>query len=435
LISSPALCVAQDRPSALRGIETAWWPEIKEECPPALRGRTRSGRRFSRRERAAHVESCVTSVISDDPIHPDLASIVPMSGIGMGLGASVDMSRGVDQRDLSATALVSQHLFWLTEIKYRIAPELRHRVGSAVDRARFEAYARLRELPRLAFFGLGPESPRTTFTFGEREAVLGSAASLPLSGWLRVFGSLEYRRPGLEGGGDPRAVEHYFTNQMVPGLSVQPHFLRYTLGSEFRWPAQPPYGTDVTLGYSIFQDLNGGRSSFGQLHATATRTQAFTTVTPSDTASHGSIVQRIFCTSGKVRSCDYGALTARVRTIMSTDFPRSAVPFYYQPTLGGTDIDGFDTLRGFTDYRFRAPCSWLGQAEYSRHVWGPIKWMLFYDVGKVSPDISHLNFAQLRQDWGPGAAVVLLSHQLLRAYAGFGGGEGVELALKLSQAF
>ena len=358
-----------------------------------------------------------------------------MSGIGMGLGASVDLSRGVNQRDLSATALVSQHLFWLTEIKYRIAPELRHRVGGAADRPRLEVYGRLRELPRLAFFGLGPGSPNTEFTFGEREALLGTAASWPLSGWLRAFGSLEYRRLVLEGGGDPHAIEHFFTDQMVPGLAAQPDFLRYDLGTELRWPAQPPYGTDATVGYSIFQDLNGGRSSFGQLRAAAMRTQAFTSVTPSDTASHGSIVQRIFCASGTVRSCDYGAFTARARTVLSTAFPRSAVPFYYQPTLGGTDIDGFDTLRGFTDYRFRAPSFWLGQAEYSRHAWGPIKWMLFYDVGKVSPNIAHLNFVQVRQDWGPGATLVLLSHELLRAYAGFGGGEGVELALKLSQAF
>jgi hypothetical protein len=30
------------------------------------------------------------------------------------------------------------------------------------------------------------------------------------------------------------------------------------------------------------------------------------------------------------------------------------VPFYYQPTLGGTDIEGVDTLRGLVDYRLRA---------------------------------------------------------------------------------
>src|SRR6185437_760694 len=40
-----------------------------------------------------------------------------------------------------------------------------------------------------------------------------------------------------------------------------------------------------------------------------------------------------------------------------------SVPFYYQPTLGGTDINGVDTLRGLSDYRLRAPNRLLMQAE------------------------------------------------------------------------
>lgn len=358
-----------------------------------------------------------------------------MSGFGGGLMADLDLSRGIDQKDLMATALVTDHLFWSTELRYSVAPRPRRHSGRAVDRPRIETYARFRELPTLDYFGLGPTSPNSAFTFGERELLAGASASWPILGWLRLFALAEYRRPLLEGGGNPRSVERQFTEATAPGLTTQPHFVRYGLGTELRQPAEPPYAADATLDYSIFQDLDGGHSSFGQFRTTATWTTTFTRVTPSDTAAHGSLIDKVFCTSATVRGCNYGAITARGRLTISNTFPGSTVPFYYQPTLGGTDIDGFDTLRGFTDYRFRAPDYWLGQLEYSRTLYGPLGWLAFYDIGKVALGTSQLDFNHVRQDFGPGLVFQIAGHQLLRAYAGFGGGEGVELALKLTQHF
>jgi hypothetical protein len=47
------------------------------------------------------------------------------------------------------------------------------------------------------------------------------------------------------------------------------------------------------------------------------------------------------------------------------------VPFYYQPTLGGTDIGGVDTLRGLVDYRLRASNRILLQVEFYHNIQGP----------------------------------------------------------------
>jgi hypothetical protein len=59
-------------------------------------------------------------------------------------------------------------------------------------------------------------------------------------------------------------------------------------------------------------------------------------------------------------------------------------PFYFQPTLGGTDIDGVDTLCGLVDYRLRAPDRILLQAEFYHNIQGPIGIYGFYDLGKVA---------------------------------------------------
>jgi phospholipase C len=43
---------------------------------------------------------------------------------------------------------------------------------------------------------------------------------------------------------------------------------------------------------------------------------------------------------------------------------QNVIPFYMQPTLGGSDIDSVVGLRGFDNYRFRAPDAMFLQAEY-----------------------------------------------------------------------
>jgi hypothetical protein len=40
------------------------------------------------------------------------------------------------------------------------------------------------------------------------------------------------------------------------------------------------------------------------------------------------------------------------------------VPFYFQPTLGGSDINGTAALASYQDYRFRAPNNILARASF-----------------------------------------------------------------------
>jgi hypothetical protein len=78
------------------GFETPWWPEIRRECPMAFRDE-------------AHLETCLVYVLSDDPIHPVLESIAPMSGAAAGLSGGWDLSHARDQADIAGHALVSCH--------------------------------------------------------------------------------------------------------------------------------------------------------------------------------------------------------------------------------------------------------------------------------------------------------------------------------------
>jgi len=60
------------------------------------------------------------------------------------------------------------------------------------------------------------------------------------------------------------------------------------------------------------------------------------------------------------------------------------VPFYFQPTLGGADINGQQSLSSYQDYRFRAPNLLLLRENFEHSIgkW-PLGIALIADQGKV----------------------------------------------------
>ena len=407
------------------GVETPWWPEIRRDCPPVFNGVAPDGHDLTHAERTAQVETCAIDLLSDDPIHPVLESVAPRSGFGGGLSAGWDFSQGANQNALFVRALVSANLFWATSAEYSIAPRLRHRgPGRTADRPRFDFHTLFWDLPSLAYYGAGPTAPHQQAVFGMREFVGGGDASFPVTDWARLGGRVEFRHPWISDGA---------LAPTTPGLVSQPSFMRYAALVQLHTPSLRPYTALATLEYSIYEALGAGPYSFGRFTTNLEWSRALIHATRADTAASPSLVDRIFCHAAKVSLCDFGTITVRGRLTISNTFAHSVVPFYYQPTLGGTDLDGFDTLRGFDDYRFRAPDDWLAQAEYSHPIWGPIGLLLFYDAGKVALGTSQLNFATVRQDFGLGATLTVVSRVVLRAYIAFGSGEGTASAIKLAQ--
>ena len=371
------------------GFETPWWPEIRRECPVAFRDET-------------HFETCLVYVLSDDPIHPVLESIAPMSGFGGGLSGGWDLSHGRDQADVAAHALLSVNRSWLLNAEYTIAPRLWNYPARTPDRPRFDAYATLDELPQLALYTVG----RASRLYGQRELVSGIDYTTPVTEWLRLGGRFEFRRPSIS------------------GLDGTTSFVHYDAIVLWHHPMSPPHDVEAQLDYHIYQDVAGHRLSFGRLNASATWTRPLQRI---ERGGEPSFVDRVFCHEAKIRDCDYGTITVRGRLAVSNTFGRSTVPFYYQPTLGGADINNVETLRGFADYRFRGPDDWLAQAEYGRPIWGPLGILFFYDAGRVG-----LSLGRVHQDFGPGATVTVASTVVLHAYLAFGGGEGVGSAIRLT---
>ncbi len=187
-----------------------------------------------------------------------------------------------------------------------------------------------------------------------------------------------------------------------------------------------PY-LDYTIQYDYYQDLRLGRYSFQRITADLTQPITFRRLKVDDKRSG---FKKWLCPSDGQGGCQFGQLVAHERFAHSITGAGNSVPLSFQEVLGGTDLSGQDTLRGFQDLRFRGPDLLLLQAEYIHPIWGPFHSLLFYDAGEVANGIGGVSAAHLRQDWGMGVEFVLqndpLSHVVFRFTVGFGSGEGVQ---------
>jgi hypothetical protein len=144
------------------------------------------------------------------------------------------------------------------------------------------------------------------------------------------------------------------------------------------------------------------------------------------TASNRSAFQNLACPELRSRKqCSAGTVSFLASVSASYTGQASSVPFYLDETLGGADIYGNDTLRGFADYRFRGPSRMLFQAEYRHQVWGPVGFLSFADAGRVSASATDLAFEHLQHDFRMGLYVSATNRVVFRAYIGFGTREGI----------
>jgi hypothetical protein len=80
-----------------------------------------------------------------------------------------------------------------------------------------------------------------------------------------------------------------------------------------------------------------------------------------------------------------GTIGFRVFSALSFTPGGNAVPFYYQPTIGGGDLNGNSSLSSFQDYRFRAPNVMFLRESFEHAIWKwPLGFALMADEGKVA---------------------------------------------------
>jgi hypothetical protein len=419
-------------------------------------------------QRLHNFEECAVDLLTLDPVGPTLGNIG--TGSGFGGGVRVSYSPNANQI-LTLKGLYSTDSSYVTSGQYRfvfrpIRPiEIKSKSGhpGQID----DTHANLDfnlvrfDLRVQDFYGLGPNSTLAGHAvYRQIQTSLGVNGYMPIpevsgrAGIIGVLGELKYLSPitkGVTGDSFP-SVNVAYGDAGAPGSTTQANFVEAGAGLSIRTPTTRPLiweQHEAQVMYRHYFDQGSRQYSFDRLEAWGD--VVFTLL--KQPASSGrwahvdynrSAWKDALCMQTATGGCEIGALTFTGRVTTSYTADVSQVPFYLQPTLGGADFYGVDTLRGLVDYRLRAPNRLLMQVDFDKpiaqigvkgHPLGQYGLYTFFDAGNVSLTPGTLTSNGMRTDVGVGFSIAVQNKIVMRVYIAFGAGEGSHPNAKMANAF
>ncbi|HUB20551.1 MAG TPA: hypothetical protein VL990_18060 [Acidobacteriaceae bacterium] len=311
----------------------------------------------------------------------------------------------------------------------------------------FNVYAEADSLNKLYYYGLGPNTvPAGQSAFGITETIAGASAIVPLgAGGISFLGEINGRVPRLRGdhGESVPSIEQIYTNATSPGLSSQPAFVEPGIGARMEPTLFAGY---LRLNYlAEFQDysgVGGSGSSFrrwtADLHHQIPMDTKVRLTAASDQNGPDSCAPtpEVACASPVHVSSAMnheGAIDFRLLMIGSAASAGNAVPFYFDPTVGGSDINGQALLPSYPDYRFRAPNVML-LTESIEHAVPKLPLGVYFSVdeGKAALTRGDIDFGNLQRSYTAGVTVHAGGLPLVYLLFAWGGNEGHHITFDVS---
>ena len=371
-----------------------------------------------------HVLGCAEVLFTGQPLHIAVGSMPPQNGFGAGL-AYVGHNDTTDwSKSWSADAIASANASWragaylkLVDTRIKTSQPVFGTGGASasdiqayVERPVYNFYLQSISLNKLTFFGEGAGTSAAGRSFyGMTEHIVGGSLVHPLYEKLNMgwYGEINGRavdiRPSR--GQESPSIEQVYSPATAPGLANQPFFLQLGAGVRMRPSAfnnrlnfnydaayRPYFGVSDSgfsfqrLTLDLYQEISLYRKFL--FVARDTNDPNDCRIDPADdTSKCPPVIKKEPKGSGaksSSRSLE-GKLGLRAYTALSMTPGSNVVPFYFQPTLGGADLNGNPSLSSYQDYRFRAPNLLLFQEvfEHSLGSW-PVGFTLRADQGKVA---------------------------------------------------
>ncbi len=413
--------------------------------------------------------SCALAVVTGHPLHLALGSLAPQSGFALGAAFSTSHSPNETWRlSWSGDGVRSFNGSWRTGAYMKLVhiPEQTITVlapgapppasGTLAVRPStvFNIYAQAISLQNVSFYGIGADSPvDDQQTFGMRHTVIGGNVIAPVanSGIARrmnitllaeVNGRFVAIRDGVADG--VRTMSRLAPGA-IPGLNDQPDYLQ--LGEGVRLKPSLIDGhlqLNYVINFQQFVASGSSHSSFQRWrvdlaheiplygHSSPATADSRDSNGPNDCAVG---ISTSDCPPVSRSRDRRGAISLRatsITSITSQAADGNAVPFYLQPTLGGSDINGQSTLPAFADYRFRGPHLLLFQQSIEHSVWGPLGVWARLDQGMVSSSRRGIAIARLRKTYSGGVTVRAGGFPMMVLSYAAGGGEGRHFAATIN---
>ena len=380
--------------------------------------------------------SCAELLFTGQPFHIAIGSLAPQNGFGAGL-AYIGFLKPTEtwRPSWNADAVGTGNGSWRAGVYFKFVhtppfhttvhygkPKYKSNLTELPEHPVFNLYVQAISLNKLAYFGLGPFTTVAGRSYyGMREVVSGADVVKPVfAKWnVALLGEINGRfvslRPSNRNASP--SIGTLYTETTAPGLAIQPGFLQFGEGIRMR----PVFWSDLlhlnyNFAYQQFIAPSNTKYSFqrvtvelGQdfaLYRTTTRFFLPREANGPDECSIDRVGEHAGCSLDKnvqaencraanandPSSCKaitrdlQGSVGFRLFFSTSRTGGQSVVPFYFQPTLGGGDINGNPSLASYQDYRFRAPHVLLLRESFEHSLWGPIGFALMADEGKVALD-------------------------------------------------
>jgi hypothetical protein len=358
------------------------------------------------------VPDCVEELFTGQPVHIAVGSIAPQNGFAAGLAYIKDKNTENWRINWDLDAVASNNASWRAGAYLRFVHSgqalISHHLGSQNVKPNWTElpehpvlglYAQAISLNKLTYFGLGPLATEAGRSFyGMREVIAGGNGVKPIYEPLKIslYGEVNGRFVALRPStGQPSpSIEQLYTEATAPGLTNQPGTLQFGEGLRMT-----PVLADaiVRLNYSVayqqyvapssmfsFQRLTVDLGHTFALYSKTTRVVAPRTGNGPDECWLNSAEKNPECPKAFTRNAE-GSVGFRMFSALSMTPGGNVVPFYFDPTLGGSDINGNATLASYQDYRFRAPDVLLLRESFEHSIAGlPLGVMVMADEGKVS---------------------------------------------------
>ncbi|MGD0891018.1 MAG: hypothetical protein ABR923_05750 [Terracidiphilus sp.] len=367
------------------------------------------------------IPGCGELLFTDHPLHIAVGSIAPQNGFGAGLAyvghyTPNELWRTSWDADAIASDNASRRAGFyykaihtpLEKIKVITTPS-----GPAPKSnlsvhpyTVFNLYAQSISLDQLFFYGLGPNSLQANASvFTMRQTIPGANAIVPLHFFsASLLGEINGRFVDVEGNHHESSpsIEQIFTEATAPGLTTQPGFAQLGEGIRleptlFNDHLQVDYLAQFQQFFApsdahySFRRLNIDLDHIIPLYRNSGSYGPKTTNGPDECAASLGATK---CAA--MQRNREGSVEVRLVITESIASAGSVVPFYFQPTLGGSDINGNTWLPSYNDYRFRAPNTLLLREAFEHSIWGPVGFTFSADQGKVAlvrndVDFNHLS--------------------------------------------
>ena len=279
----------------------------------------------------------------------------------------------------------------------------------ANNRAFFELHGTHRNYPQMQYYGPGPDSQKSgRSNYRLEDTTFGFSTGVKPVKHLRLGIIGAHTQVNVGPGTDKRFIstEQIFSPAVTPGIDRQSDFLQGGIFAQYDYrdiPGGPRSGGNYVARLMYNQDRDLKLHTFRKLDLE---------------------VQQYIPLFNARR-----VIALRGKSELTYKNGGNTVPFYMQPTLGGSN-----DLRGFRPFRFYDDNLLVFNAEYRYEIFAGMDMAIFGDAGKVFRSKTQLNLHDLEASYGIGMRFNARNTVFMRIDAGFSH-EGFQVWLKFNNVF